>query len=45
MECAWCERPMDILLQYIIVVERDEEHQELEEYTICSSKCLRKWAE
>ena len=46
MECAWCERPMGMLLQYITVVEHDLTFEEtIEEYTICSSQCLRKWSE
>ena len=46
MECAWCERPMHMLLHYIIIVEVDMTFDSTqEEYTICSSECLRKWSE
>jgi hypothetical protein len=46
MECAWCERDMHGFVQYITVVEINHAPtHEVEEYNLCSSQCLKRWAE
>jgi len=46
MECAWCEQPMGMLVEYMTIIEHDLSFEEtFERYFICSIQCLRKWAE